>query len=248
VDAGGLAKLRQIIADRGPIAAKQLEDWLAGPLTVVEAGHSQAEAVNAAVKAATGNYLAICEDDDRWLGTKLEAQLPLLESGEHDFVSCSQRELGEDGGFQRYNHFATPSGWLMKRETWEKVGGFDETFRYHVDNDWLGRANKAGIRRVHVIPAHAQDQLRWIPNVACYSKVVETPNLDRPLVDRVVTEDGGMGLIKADIAKLTEEFRKEYVGFDPAAFFQWALQKDSPAGVSMREHRALIDRYSVNPW
>ncbi len=160
-------------------------------------GHrGQAAAVNAGMKAATGELLAILEDDDQWYPEKLAYQLPLLK--DHDFASCNQREVDVYTNFQRVNNFATPSGWLMKREVWEKVGPMDETFKWHVDTEWLGRLNRTGLKRVHLINSGERDPRGWLPHIAKHSEVVEHLDVTEPLVARTVNPDGGMSRIAKD--------------------------------------------------
>ena len=72
-----------------------------------------------------------------------------------DFASSTQLEVTEQREVIRTVDFATASTWLMKRKTWETVGEFDETYRIHHDNEWLGRLGDSGCRRVHLVEATA---------------------------------------------------------------------------------------------
>src|SRR5262249_34956041 len=110
----------------------------------------QAAALNAAVAAASGEVLAFLEDDDYWEPRRLEYGLPQLER--FDLVTCNQREVDEDGSFVGINDYPTPSGWLLRKATWEAVGPFDESYTF-VDSEWLGRANARSLRRLHLIEA-----------------------------------------------------------------------------------------------
>ncbi len=161
----------------------------------VYAGGGQAAAVNAAVKASTGEVIAMLEDDDFWDPYKLAKQLPLLDN--FDLVTCSQREIDTYGNFLRYNNFATPSGWVMRRDTWDKVGGFDESFMYHVDTEWLGRAHRTGVKRVHLVQEGiVADQ--WLEQVQRRSAIATTDGITEPLVHRFVHEGSGMAKIRTD--------------------------------------------------
>lgn len=223
-------------------------------LRFVEAGDSQAKAVNVAMSAATGDVLAICEDDDAWRDTDcLAYHLKMLDK--HDFVSCSQREVDEDGNFQRVNNFATPSGWVMKRSVWENVGGFDEAFRYHVDTEWLGRANKLGVNRCHLVPDGARDGNGWLVNVAKHSAIAGIEDITEPLIDRFVSEGGGMSSIAKDGERIAAAHRNALAtgalaagGEDERAFMDAALAGDSPFAVSQREHATMIQRFGSVPW
>jgi hypothetical protein len=155
----------------------------------------QAAAVNAAVKASTGEVIALLEDDDFWDPYKLSMQLPRLD--DFDLVTCNQREIDTHGNFLRYNNFATPSGWVMRRETWDKVGGFYEGFRYHVDTEWLGRAHKAGVKRIHLVQEGVVADA-WLAQVQQRSAIATTDGITEPLVHRFVHEGSGMAKIRTD--------------------------------------------------
>lgn len=213
-------------------------------LKFVEAGDSQAKAVNAAMKAATGDVFALCEDDDTWRDhDKLGYQLELL--AKHDFVSCNQREVDEDGRFIRVNNFATPSGWVMKREVWEKVGPMDETFRYHVDTEWLGRANAAGVNRCHLVPAGTNDDAGWLVNVARHSAIAALDEITEPMVDRFVSEEGGMSAIRKDRERIATELK---AAGPPTNLDATLASGMTPWCVSVREHHVMAERYGNVPW
>jgi hypothetical protein len=143
-----------------------------------------ARVVNAAVARAAGDVVALLEDDDEWVPGKLAAQLPLLDR--FDFVTATQREVDERGAFVRDAYFPTPSTWLLSRSAWELLGGYDEALRFHYDNDLLGRASAAGLRRAHVVPAGADpDAEAWRQNIARAGAAVVVEGL-APLVVRTV--------------------------------------------------------------
>lgn len=187
---------------------------------------SQAAALNAAAKCAVicnpPDFIAFLEDDDQWHPQKLDYQLAGLARG-FDFVSCSQREVTPDGDYVRVNDFATASGWVLRADLWSKVGPFDESFKWHLDNDFLGRLNKSGARRLHFAEHAATVNPRpWLHQVSKFSKIAVTDGLLEPLVTRTVNDQGGM----ARIAR------------DPEARSQ-----------SQREHMMLWEKYgAVIPW
>jgi glycosyltransferase involved in cell wall biosynthesis len=184
----------------------------------------QAAAVNAAVRASTGDVLAFLEDDDTWEPRKMERQLrPLCM---YELVTCNQREVAEDRcTWLRTNDFPTPSGWVMLRTTWDRLGGMDETFRYHVDTQFLGKANAAKVSRAHLVEADAdktdnQQRLWWLSAVSSHSVIIETPERE-PLVTRTVTSTGGMASIAGD----------------PKA-----------KRISMDEHERMVAQFGKVPW
>lgn len=56
-----------------------------------------ARARNAAIKMATGNYLAFLDSDDLWLPTKLEEQIAFMQKGNLSFSFTSYSLINEDG-------------------------------------------------------------------------------------------------------------------------------------------------------
>jgi len=120
---------------------------------------SQASALNAAASLfADHDLIAFLEDDDLWSEQFLEVALPALEQA--PFVSSTQLEVDGTGDVLCINDFATPSGWIMRAEVWKAVGPFDESYRFHLDNDWLGRLAQANVPRIHLVestaPVHPQ--------------------------------------------------------------------------------------------
>lgn len=164
----------------------------------------QASALNAAVRASQGEVLLFMEDDDWNSPERLAVQLEWLTAYSddpftrgYDLVTCMQREVDEWGNFLRYNEFPTPGGWLMRRETFYLVGLFDETFRWHLDTEWLGRMNASGRRRVHLVPdGYAGGD--WLKRVSRNSDVIQTGGITEPLVHRLDNEHGGMATIRRD--------------------------------------------------
>jgi hypothetical protein len=121
-------------------------------------GHSQAAALNAAASGITGDHVALLEDDDQWNPDFLAIALKGLESG-FDFVSSTQLEVLGDNQILRVNDFPTPSGWVMRRAVWDQVGGFNNAYRWHLDNEWLGRMGRTRARRLHLAEATAPIEL-----------------------------------------------------------------------------------------
>src|SRR5262249_1310380 len=116
-------------------------------------GKSVTAALNAAARRCTGDYLGFLEDDDQWHPMFLGTGLAALRNA--DFGASTQLEGTEEGEVIGTVDFATASTWLMKRATWNRVGGFDEGYRIHHDNEWLGRLGDSGCRRLHLVEATA---------------------------------------------------------------------------------------------
>jgi len=114
------------------------------------------EARNFGMKAARGAYIALLDDDDEWLPTKIERQVELLERRpEIGMVLTDVERMDEDRrGFEifRRREFIPEDGWVLRhvvrnpalapasamfrREVFETVGGFDRKLRTAEDLDF----------------------------------------------------------------------------------------------------------------
>ncbi len=226
-------------------------------VTAYSEGKGQSQAVNAAAKHITGDLVAFIEDDDCWRPDKLAVQLAVMAKG-YDFVSTTQREVAEDGSWLRTNAFACPSTWLMTREVWDKVGPFDDTFKWHVDTEWLGRLNALDIKRAHITHAGSDRDGCWLEHVAKYSDLVSIDEAPEPLVDRTENSGGGMTAIRTDHRRLAALYReghpmpeapdKATMDMLDVEFQKWTLEQDGPAGESAREHLRMVEAFGVIPW
>jgi glycosyltransferase involved in cell wall biosynthesis len=148
----------------------------------------QAFAVNAAAAAASGDLLAFLEDDDYWQPTRLALGLARLERC--DLVTASQRKVTPEGEFIQMHDYPMPSGWLLRRSLWDRLGPFDDSLRYHVDTEYLGRINERKLRRLHFVEKGGvvRPQVRRISR---FSSIEELPDAE-PLVTRTVHPGSGM--------------------------------------------------------
>lgn len=141
-----------VAVDKGDMLDPQLCDSL-GVQCVESHGKSQAAALNGAIRQLDCDYVAFLEDDDRWQPQFLAIAAQALELG--GFVSSNQTLIDDEGDIVRFLDFPTPSGWIMHYNTMARVGEFNESFRYHIDNEWLGRLNQSGVTRVHLLERYA---------------------------------------------------------------------------------------------
>jgi glycosyltransferase involved in cell wall biosynthesis len=199
----------EVIVGLDPHTAVPRLEALGVPVRFETAGTaSQASALNVAAASAGGEFLAILEDDDIWQPYRLTPAMQAL--GSCDFVSCTQLEVDVSGSIIRINDCATPSGWLMPREIWHQVGPFDEQYLYHLDNEWLGRLDASGGRRLHLVEATAPTSLEvarqvrpWLANVLALggSQVqLARHRWMAPLVTRMVHAGSGMARVMSDPA------------------------------------------------
>ncbi len=107
-----------------------------------------AAARNTGIEAARGRYIGFLDDDDLWLPTKLERQVPLLEAGAdvvHGLVYVADGdgdvyERSSERGFALFREVAAagyPYVWLLRRSSYQissflvrrscfdEIGGFD---------------------------------------------------------------------------------------------------------------------------
>ena len=204
-----------VAVDRGQSLPAGLADEL-GLVAVESHAASQAAALNAAIRNVNTDLLAILEDDDRWRPRFLELArkaLPLA-----GFVSSTQLELNERNEVVRINDFPTPSGWLMPVSTMRTVGEFNEDYRWHLDNEWLGRLAESKIPRVHLVEATAPVELGHMAQVRPWPANVIRLDGDAiqiarhdvpfPLVQRLVHSQSGVGKIQQG-GELRSESRQE---------------------------------------
>jgi glycosyltransferase involved in cell wall biosynthesis len=177
-----------------------------GAQCIQSAGASQALALNAAIKKVQSEYVAFLEDDDQWMPEYLYFAMAGIQQCQ--FISSTQSEFDENDVFLRINDFPTPSGWFMNSSTLREMSGFNEDYRFHLDNEWLGRSAEKKITRLHLVESTApiQDYLigqvrPWLWKVLSLSGGL--CNLGRhtspyPLIKRLVHSKSGMAQISSN--------------------------------------------------
>jgi glycosyltransferase involved in cell wall biosynthesis len=156
------APLELRLADDGDVpVVEQLPDL---PLLEITAVHGRfgcpAAARNSAADGARGDVLAFLDDDDRWRPEHLAGLARAFEDPGVDFAwrDCDvvREQVREDGGrvaigkvtiardwddgLMRTNDYLPPSTWAVRRTLFERLGGFDELFRFSEDWDFVLRA------------------------------------------------------------------------------------------------------------
>jgi glycosyltransferase involved in cell wall biosynthesis len=113
---------------------------------------------NTGVEAATGEFLAFLDADDRFTDGKLSLQMRALDEDSsldmvfghvQEFVSP---ELDEEtratirGATEKPMPWTAPNLMLIRRGSFDKVGAFSTSVRVGVTVDWFARAAEAGLR------------------------------------------------------------------------------------------------------
>lgn len=113
----------------------------------------QAAALNRGITESSGAFLAFLDADDVWLPRKLEQQRAAFEIDpalDAVYGLVRERVIGGAGGVEtrdgRVLPAHLPSAVLLRRDAFERVGGFDERWRVGSVVDWYARALERGLR------------------------------------------------------------------------------------------------------
>lgn len=120
---------------------------------------------NTAIEAAAGDWIALLDSDDLWMTNHLaslvekmnESGADLIHAGSILFQSDSGKFLQErtptpemvasfPHSLFRGDYIIQPASVLLRRELWQRAGGFDPAFRYVEDRDMWLRCARAGAR------------------------------------------------------------------------------------------------------
>ena len=120
-------------------------------LQQANAGVSSAR--NAGVASTSSPYIAFLDHDDRMVPTRLARQRAVLDSDPATEVVIGQwQNVLEPGAEEPAFHALFPAAtrqraimtMMVRRSTWDRVGGFDERIHGHEDMDWASRAIASG--------------------------------------------------------------------------------------------------------
>lgn len=121
-----------------------------------EVNRNGSAARNTGAKHSTANFIAFLDDDDEYLPKKIESQLILLESLGEDWGCCYSRHYDCFNGkmnistekrqgdvyllaLMRKLAIAAGSNLLIRKDLFDKVGGFDESFVRFQDLELLAK-------------------------------------------------------------------------------------------------------------
>lgn len=160
-------ELEIIVGDNGSTAHAEAIATRFNAVHVKVSGNGASVARNAALRRATGDYIAFLDDDDRWVGTHLRKHLELLEqraeidavigqvvSADHLMRRVGAPwpdEVSEGPALLRrmLSGFFPQIGSVVARaHVYQAIGGFDERLIGGEDLDWLlrlARQNKLAV-------------------------------------------------------------------------------------------------------
>lgn len=138
-------------------------------LIQLEANRGAAAARNAGARQARGDYIAFLDSDDAWMSEKIELQLDRMGRHSAPDLLCTAIRVQENEGARRVYQAPAPlpgkgwtfrefrtysfstSTWLIRRDTFFLLGGFDESLANCEDLDFLARLVGAE-RRIEAMP------------------------------------------------------------------------------------------------
>jgi glycosyltransferase involved in cell wall biosynthesis len=200
------------IADDGECPALDpVEDFHALEVTQIRSdGRQPAASRNHAARGARGEVLAFLDDDDRWTEGHLEGLARAFTDASVGVAyrdaavvresvapgarrtELERRTIAHDWDMElmRHDDFIPPSGFAVRRTLYDELGGFDESFRYSEDWDFLLRAAAALERSGRAVP-------RRVPGVTVEVRLREQGNASaergperRACLDRLAARHG----------------------------------------------------------
>jgi glycosyltransferase involved in cell wall biosynthesis len=103
---------------------------------------------NMGVLNASGSYLAFLDADDLWAPDKLQCQMSAMEAGDPDMVFGRVEVFRDSGPALEIYEGVIVGAMLVKRDSFDRVGGFPEATRIGEFIDWYARAQECGLRSV----------------------------------------------------------------------------------------------------
>ncbi|MBI5948599.1 MAG: glycosyltransferase family 2 protein [Chloroflexi bacterium] len=150
-------KFEVIVVDDGSTdGSAAIARAAAGVTCIQQENRGLAGARNTGIRAALGQLVALLDADDIWTPDKLARQVEWMGAAPgFEYTTTLSLEFVEDGSppppvfrpeaVGKPSMTQLPSTWVVRREAFQAVGLFDESYRYAEDVEWLFRARRAGI-------------------------------------------------------------------------------------------------------
>ncbi len=145
-----------VVDDGSPDRCAEIASSRAGVRVLRQQRSGVAAARNAGAAAARGELLAFLDQDDEWHPAKLARQVAALRERSDVALVLTHMHIVLTPGTPRPSWFPSdweeepqpgyiPSTWLVRRETFERIGPFDTSYEIACDSDWLARFKDAGL-------------------------------------------------------------------------------------------------------
>ncbi len=122
---------------------------------IYQTNKGNAVAKNNGVRASNGSLIAFIDADDLWDKNKLSVQVNhLINNHDIGYVICNMRNFLESHNgrvklkkTERLEEMPSyiPSAFLIRRDIFDKVGGFETSYVHAADTDWHFRAKDLSI-------------------------------------------------------------------------------------------------------
>jgi glycosyltransferase involved in cell wall biosynthesis len=135
--------------------AEKVKEWGGNIIFLQQQNKGPAAARNKGIRQASGDIIAFLDADDRWPDNKLELQLKRLEQDpELGMVTGRIQYIRLEGGEDKvmvhlkdntlvHVHLGAA---VVRRWVFDRLGLFDETMRFHEDQDWYLRIREHRIK------------------------------------------------------------------------------------------------------
>ncbi len=153
---GTESRVQIIVVDNGNVSVQSLVEGMASVTyirTAPRIGPSKARNVGAA--ASEASYIAFLDDDDVWWASYLEHSLNKIRDEQADVVVGELKRMRVGGELSPYKLFPNApdeqravfyknpgfggQNFMIKRDVFESIGGFDDGFPASVDRDLAAR-------------------------------------------------------------------------------------------------------------